>query len=153
MIRESIALAPHAVVFLQHGCYSAGNGELGTPIPTTDVARERVDNYASGWLASGAGAVFALQWGSRFNYPEALTNTDSTVDQLFVAPREYVGWNELYFDSERTPTATSHLDPDPTDGYLRAVTGDLAMTTADWRSGAGQIASVADAQRREVSRD
>ncbi len=143
LIRQDIRLAPHALVFLFGGCYTAGNGELGAPIPTLDVARQRVDNFASGWLAAGAAAVFALQWGTRFNYPDALANTDSTVDQLFASPREYVGWNELDFDSQRTAGAVSHLDPDPKLGYLRAVTGDLAMTTATWRSGAGQIAPIA----------
>ena len=144
LITQNFRLAPHAVVFLQHGCYTAGNGELGAPIPTSDVARQRVDNFASGWLEAGAGAVFALQWGTRFDYPDALTNTDSTIDQLFTSPREYVGSNELYFDSQRTPGAVNHLDPDPKDGYLRAVTGDLAMTTATWRSGAGQTLPAAD---------
>jgi hypothetical protein len=57
----------------------------------------------------------------------------------------YVGWNDLYFDSQRTPGAVNHLDPDPKLGYLRAVTGDLAMTTTTWRSGAGQIVPAADA--------
>lgn len=143
LIRENIRLAPHAVVLLMHGCYTAGNGELGTPIPTVDVARERVDNYASGWLAVGAGAVFGFQWGTRVNYADALISTDSTVDLLFMNRREHVGLDDLYFDSERTPGAVSHLDPDPTLGYLRAVTGDLAMTTAEWRSGAGQIVPAA----------
>jgi len=139
-IRESIRLAPHAVVFMQNGCYTAGNGLWGTPTPSVDVARERVDNFASGWLAVGAGAVFAFQYGTRVNYPEALMNTDSSIDPLFMNPREYIAWNDVYFDSQRTPGAVSHLDPDPNLGYLRAVTGDLAMTTAQWRSGAGQIA-------------
>ena len=143
LIRENIRLAPRAVVLLMHGCYTAGNGEWGTPIPPQDVARERVDNYASGWLAVGAGAVFGFQWGTRVNYVDALMSTDSTVELLFTSGREHVGWNELYFDSRRTPGAISHLDPDPTLGYLRAVTGDLAMTTAEWRSGAGQIVPAA----------
>jgi hypothetical protein len=138
-IRDGIRLAPHAVVILMHGCYTAGNGELGTPIPAIDVARERVDNYASGWLAVGAGAVFGFQWGTRVNYSAALMSTDSTIDLLFMNPREYVGWNDLYSDSQRSPGAVNHLDPDPHLGYLRAVTGDLAMTTDTWRSGAGQI--------------
>jgi hypothetical protein len=145
LIRENIRLAPHAVVLLMHGCYTAGNGELGTPIPSVDLARERVDNYASGWLAVGAGAVFGFQWGTRVNYADAFMNTDSTIDQLFASPREHVGWNDLYFDSQQTPGAVNHLDPDPNLGYLRAVTGDLAMTTATWRSGAGQIVPAVDA--------
>jgi hypothetical protein len=137
-IRESIRLAPHAVVMLMNGCYTSGNGLWGTPIPDQDLARQRVDNYASGWLAAGAGAVFAFQWGTRFDFAAALMNTDATVDELFMAPRrEYVGANDLYFASQRTSGAVSHLDPDPDHGYLRAVTGDLAMTTAMWRSGAG----------------
>jgi len=28
----NIRLAPHAVLFVLHGCYTAGNGELGAPI-------------------------------------------------------------------------------------------------------------------------
>ena len=145
-IRANIHLAPHAVVMLLNGCYTAGNGLWGTPIPDQDLARQRVDNYASGWLAVGASAVFAFQWGTRFDYAAAFMDTDATVDELFMKPRrEHVGWNELYFDSQRTPGAVSHLDPDPEDGYLRAVTGDLAMTTASWRSGAGQIFPVASA--------
>ena len=139
LIRENIRLAPGAVVVLLHGCYTSGNGLWGTPIPTAEIARERVDNYASGFLAAGAGAVFAFQYGTRLNYVDELMNTDTTMDLMFMNDREYVGWNELYFDSLRTPTATIHLDPDPTRGYLRAVTGDLQMTTAEWRSGAGQI--------------
>jgi hypothetical protein len=138
-IRESIRLAPHAVVILMHGCYTSGNGLWGTPIPTVDIARERVDNYASGWLAVGAGVVYGFQWGTRFNFADALMNTDLTADELFMAPqREYVGWNELYFESIRTPGAVGHLDPDPDVGYLRSATGDLSMTTAAWRSGASQ---------------
>ena len=148
LITESIRLAPNAVVFLMHGCYTGGNGELGTAIPATDVARERVDNYASGWLAVGAGAVFGFQWGTHVNYSDALMSTDSTIELLFMNHREYVGWNDLYFDSLRTPGAISHLDPDPKHGYLRAVTGDLTMTTGAWRSGAGQIAPpLPDGQR------
>lgn len=142
-IRQNIRLAPHAVVFLMHGCYTSGNGLWGTPIPASDLARERVDNYASGWLAVGAGAVFAFQLGIRLNYPDALSNSDSSIDQLFMNPREHVGWSDLYFDSIRTPGAILHLDPDFKHGYARAVTGDLAMTTATWRSGAGQIVPAA----------
>src|SRR5687768_4973650 len=71
-IRQSIRLAPHAVVFLMRGCYTAGNGLNEDPIPVVDIARQHVDNYASGWLAVGAAAVFAFANGSRHNYPEQL---------------------------------------------------------------------------------
>lgn len=138
-IRQNIRLAPNAVVILMHGCYTAGSGEPGAPIPTQDVARQRVDNFASGFLAAGAGAVFALAWGTWVNYPGALMATDTTMDGLFMTPGDHVGWNDLYFDSQRTPGAVNHLDPSVDGSYHRAVTGRLGMTTAEWRGGAGQI--------------
>lgn len=144
-IRQSIRLAPHAVVFLMRGCYTAGNGLNTAPIPTLDVARQHVDNYASGWLAVGAGAVVALAFGTHFDYSARLMDatSEATIDELFALPGDYVGLNELYFDSARTPGARNHLDADPRKGYLRAVSGDLAMTTGIWRSGAGQTTVMA----------
>lgn len=142
-IRQSIRLAPHAVVFLMRGCYTAGNGLNEDPIPTVDVARQHVDNYASGWLAVGAGAVFAFASGSRHNYPEQLMTGDAvTVDELFSTAGDAIGANALYFDSQRTPGARNHLDPHATKGYLRALSGDLEMTAALWRSGAGPITTI-----------
>jgi hypothetical protein len=139
-IRESIRLAPHAVVFLMRGCYTAGNGLNEDPIPPLDIARQHVDNFASGWLAVGAGAVFAFAQGSRSNYAEKLMAADTvTVDEMFSTAGDAVGLNPLYFDSQRTPGARNHLDPHATKGYLRAVSGDLEMTAALWRSGAGAI--------------
>jgi flagellar hook assembly protein FlgD len=63
------------------------------------------------------------------------------MDQLFMtvangSPHGFVAWQDQRFASVRTPGATNHLDPHPRDGYYRAVTGDLSMTAADWRSGA-----------------
>lgn len=138
-IRQNIRLAPNAVVILMHGCYTAGSGEPGAPIPTQDVARQRVDNFASGFLAAGAGAVFALAWGTWTDYPAALMSTDTTMDSLFMTAGEHIGWNDMYFNSVRTPGARNHLDPSADTGYHRAVTGRLGMTTAEWRAGAGRI--------------
>ena len=138
-IKQNIRLAPNAVVMLAHLCYSAGNGESGSPLPSQDLARERVDNFANGFLAAGAGAVFALSWGTWGDFPRSLMTTDQTMDQLFMAPGEHNGWKDLYFDSVRTPGTRNHLDPSPTSGYHRAVSGRLNMTTADWRGGAGAI--------------
>jgi len=142
-LKESIQLAPNAIVYLNHLCYSAGNGEPGMAIPDVDLARERVDNFASGWLSIGARAVFAFGWWQHLNYPQALMTSDETMDQLFMtpaggasagSPAGFTGWNEARFDSERTPGATIHLDPHKKYGYYRAVTGDLGMTAADFRS-------------------
>ena len=139
-IRESIRLAPNAVVFLMRGCYTAGNGLNEDPIPPLDIARQHVDNFASGWLAVGAGAVFAFAQGTRFNYPEQLmTGEEITVDEMFSTAGDAVGVNPLYFESQRVPGMRNHLDPHPTKGYLRAISGNLELSAAVWRSGAGEI--------------
>lgn len=143
-IREQITLAPNAVVILVHGCYTSGNGEPGMAIPSVDLARARVDNYASGFLAAGARAVFAFGWTQKVNYPRALATSDSTMSELFTtaasgSPAGYIGWRDTTHASVRTPGAEIHLDPHRTYGYYRALTGDLAMSASDWRAGAGQV--------------
>lgn len=146
-LRESVRLAPNAIVFLNHLCYAAGNGEPGMAIPSEDLARQRVDNMANGWLASGARAVYAYSQRQQLNYPQALMTTDKTVDELFMTAatgssagsiRGFVGWRNVRFASERTPGAVNHLDPHRNQGFYRAVTGDLGMTMAEWRSGASE---------------
>jgi len=68
--------------------------------------------------------------------------TDQTVDQIFRAPgslpHSYYGWigsDPRYFDSVRTPGARNLIDPDPSSSrvFERAVTGNLALTAAQWR--------------------
>jgi flagellar hook assembly protein FlgD len=145
-LRESIKLAPNAIVILNKLCYAEGNAEPGMPIPTTDVARQRVDNFASGFLAIGAKAVFALGWQPGEDVVNSLFDaTPKTMDDIFMTRfgsnrdgsyKPYFGWigwkPNLYFDSVRTPGAVNHLDPDPQEGYLRAVTGDLEFTNTQW---------------------
>ena len=141
-IRENIRLAPHAVVILNHLCYAAGNAEPGMAIPSLDVAHQRADNMANGWLAAGADAVFATTWGQSVNFPSTLMTADKTMEEIFQtpaggSPAGFIGWRDVRLASDRTPGATVHLDPHSNYGYYRALTGDLDMTTAEWRSGAG----------------
>jgi len=143
-IRQNIRLAPNAVVLLNHLCYAAGNGEAGMPIPSEDIARQRVDNMANGWLAAGARAVFAFTWTQKLDYPRALMTTALSMDQLFMSPgggspSGFVGWRNRRFQSERTPGAVNHLDPRYRQGYLRALSGDLSMNAAEFRAGAGSL--------------
>ncbi len=140
-LRESIRLADNAVVILNHLCYSAGNGEPGMATPGVELARERVDNMASGWLAVGARAVFAYGWWQKLNYPQTLMSTGMTMDEMFMTPSDgrpsgWTGWQPARFDSVRTPGATNHLDPHTRYGFYRAVSGELSMTAAEFRAGA-----------------
>lgn len=144
VIRANWVLAPNSLVFLNHLCYSAGNGEPGMAIPSWDLARQRVDNFAAGFLAVGARAVFAYPYG-RFNVTlRQLFTTDLTVEEMFrtagTKPHPYygwVGWDARKFDSVRTPGAKNFMDPHENIGFGRAVTGDLTMTAADWGQGVG----------------
>jgi flagellar hook assembly protein FlgD len=145
LLRQYVHLAPNAIVFLNHLCYSAGNGEPGMAIPSYDLATQRVDNMASGWLATGAKTVFA--YGSQL-FVKALKGlmdpaVDNSMEDLFriATPGHvgqywgWVGWDARKYLSVRTPGATMFLDPSQGEGFYRAVTGDLAMKSSAWKAG------------------
>ena len=56
---KTLDLAPNAIVLLHHLCYASGNSEPGHANPTMTVARQRISNYAAGFLQSRAQAVLA----------------------------------------------------------------------------------------------
>ena len=140
-LRENIALAPDAVVILSHLSYASGNASTGMPIPSRAVAIERVDNFANGFLSIGARVVWALGWQPGADIVNALHQEDATMDAIFMTayrdggnPRGgWIGHSPGYYDSVRIPGARIHIDPHPTEGYLRAVTGDLGFSTTAWR--------------------
>ena len=76
LIASDIRLAKNAVVILSGLCYAAGSSEKGDPAPTIPVARERVDNFASGWIKAGARVVIADTWVWSVVY---------TIQQLFTS--------------------------------------------------------------------
>jgi len=140
-LRANIELAPNAVVILSHLSYASGNASSGMPIPTRDIAVERIDNFANGFLSIGARVVWALGWQPGADIVNALFEEDATMDAVFMT-RYRSGVNPLngwigdapgYYPSVRIPGATVHIDPHPTYGYLRGLTGDLDFTTTEWR--------------------
>jgi hypothetical protein len=144
-IRNNIRLAPNAVVIMVHLCYASGNGEPGMSIPSYDTARQRVDNYSAAFLAVGARAVFAFSLMQKQNIVGALNGSNKSMDEIFMTAGSggstgFIGARNKRFASDRTPGATNHLDPHSSNGFQRAVSGDLSMTAAEWRSGAGGTA-------------
>jgi flagellar hook assembly protein FlgD len=144
VLRANWVLAPNAVVFLNHDCYTAGNGEPGMAIPTWDVARQRVDNFASGFQAVGAKVVFALSYQRFTKVLTNLATTDLNVEDIFRLPGAkptpfwgWVGWDPRKFDSVRTPGTKNFMDPHQTMGFERAVSGDLTLTGSQFRNGPG----------------
>jgi hypothetical protein len=140
-LRDNVQLAPDAVVILSHLSYASGNASSGMPIPSRDVAVQRVDNFANGFLSIGASVVWALGWQPGADIVDALYEEEATMDAVFQTRyREHVnplngwiGWKPGYYDSQRIPGAVVHIDPHPDYGFLRAVTGDLGFTTNQWR--------------------
>jgi flagellar hook assembly protein FlgD len=145
-IREKVTLAKNAVVVLYRLCYASGNAEQGMrpeyPDSAKDrnVATERVDNFAAGFLAVGAGAVFAWGWPQKINLPQRLAETNDSMDTIFMdpanktgSPNAFIGTKDYYRTSSRTPGAQIHLDPHPVYGHLRALSGNLQMTAGEFR--------------------
>ncbi len=132
---DNIKLAPNAVGLLHHLCYASGRPESGQPAPTLSVAKQRVDNMAAGWLATGARAVIAEAHYPPAWYITQLFTTHRTIDQIWRASPTY-NRRAITFASARTSGATAEMDPDGTPGgYWRALTGWLDLTTDEVISG------------------
>jgi hypothetical protein len=134
-IKAYIRLAPDAVVILNRLCYASGNNEWGVlPDPTTSTVRQRVDNYAYGFLRTGAKAVFA----------EGITNAGYIIQKLFTTNLSYssIFWSSPYrtftyrtnFLPTRTPGTLALLDPQKPGKWYRSVTGWLGTTATAWRT-------------------
>ena len=164
-LRANLQLAPNAVVILSHLSYASGNASSGMAIPSREVAIERVDNYANGFLSIGARVVWALGWQPGADVINALYGEDSSMDAIFmtryrdgVNPRNgWIGTRPGYYDSGRIPGAVVHIDPHDSYGYLRGLTGDLGFTTTEWRDdqavAADTVAPVVSGVRAYQARD
>lgn len=119
----TIHMAPNAVVILNHLCYSAGNSEPGRPAPSPSVARQRIDNYASSFLKTGARAVFAEPKGSAGYILTGLFSTTKTMREIFNTR----GTPTISFAS-KTKGATAIAVP-----TIRSVTGFLTTTATAFR--------------------
>jgi hypothetical protein len=132
-IRKYIHLAPNAVVILRGECYSAGNSEPGNPIPTVQGGRQRIQNFASGFLAVGAKAVFAEPYGDVGYILTDLFSGPTTAQAVFMSGGG--GWGStnssmtlLPYPSQRTAGAHLEAYRDSTGHFRRSVTGFLTTT-------------------------
>jgi flagellar hook assembly protein FlgD len=127
----TLGLAPNAIVLLGNLCYASGNSEPGGAAPTVTVARQRIDNYAAGFLKGGARAVIADGHGGLVSYIRGLFTTSQTIVDLWRSVPNYHG-HESSFASTRSPGYTAYSDPDTTSGgyYRSLVTKPTITTTA-----------------------
>ena len=128
---STLDLAPGAVVILNHLCYAAGNSEPGAGEPSVSVARQRVDNYAAGFLKAGAAAVIADGHSGPLGYLRDLFTTSQSLESLWASQSNANG-NIVSFPSVRTPGATAFQDPQtPTSGFYRALVVRSTGSTGD----------------------
>ena len=126
---DDLVLAPNAIVMLHHLCYAAGNSEPGHAAPTLNTAKQRVDNYAAGFLKAGARAVIADGRQGPESYLASLFTTDQTLEAWWLGQPNANG-NQFSFASTRTPGATAMMDPEDDQRYYRAMTGDPTTLTS-----------------------
>ena len=116
-----LGLAPNAIVLLGNLCYASGNSEPGGTAPSVSVARQRIDNYAAGFLKGGARAVIADGHGGLISYIRGLFTSSRTIVDLWRSVPDYHG-HVTAFASTRSPGYTAYSDPDTTSGgYYRSL--------------------------------
>jgi len=129
-----LSLARNSVVILMRLCYASGNSEPGKGSPSRDTARQRVDNYGSGFLRSGARAVFAQGLGKAAYIFKGLYGSNKTIKQIFWSDPEARYTYRMSFSANRSPSwAHAEMDPYRAGRYYRSVIGDLSMTAGEWR--------------------
>ena len=126
---KTLDLAPNAIVLLHNLCYASGNSEPGRPQPTVSVARQRISNYAAGFLASNAQAVLADGHHGPADYIRGLFTSDQTIEQLWrTAPGN--NGHVSSFTSTRTTGVRALMDPEGTSsGFYRSLVTQPTLTT------------------------
>jgi hypothetical protein len=134
-MRTGLDLARNAVVLLNHLCYASGNSEPGRALPTKSVAKQRADGYGTGFLRTGARAMFATGNGSLTPVLADLLTSNKTVAQMFKDDWSFTGSADFKFASAKTSWSTVWMDPKSAGKYYHAVSGNLNLTAAQVRAG------------------
>jgi hypothetical protein len=134
-MRTGLHLAPDSVVLLNHLCYASGNSEPGRANPSKATAMKRADRYGTGFLRTGAKAMFAIGTGSLSPVITDLLTSDKTVAQIFQDDGSFSGARDFSFKSTHTSGSTVWMDPKAPGRYYHAVSGKLDLTAAQVRGG------------------
>ncbi len=140
-LRQQVRLAPNAIVILSHLCYASGNSEPGMPEDGQNVALQRVDNYAAGFIAAGASAVVADgRLSPAYYVSQVLSGHGSILGIWRGAPtfNDHV----TAFKSGRSKGFTGYVDPDTHNaGYYHSLVERGRTNAVDVLAGAGKIAA------------
>ncbi len=132
---KTLDLASDSVVLLNHLCYASGNSEPGHGTPSKSTAMQRADGYGTGFLRTGARAVFANGRGSLSSILTDLLTSDKSIGQIFEDDWSFTGERDFTFASTKTPGATVWMDPYAKGKYYKAVNGKLTLTAGQVRAG------------------
>ncbi len=143
-LEREIELAPNAVVLLHRLCYASGNTEPGLPEGTTEESKQRVDNFAAGFLAAGARAVVAEGHFGPGYYINELFDGERSIEEIWRRSPSFHG-NVFAFESKRSPGFVAQLDPDRggTDpsGFYRSLVSKPALGAREVLAGSASTAS------------
>ncbi len=135
-IAESVNLAKDAVVLLNHLCYASGNSEPGVPEGTLDMARQRVDNFAAGFIKAGASAVIAEAYASPNYFVKTILGSDRSIDAAWRHAPSGNG-NAFAFESSRSKGYIAQMDPARNrSGFERSIVLKAGLASADVQRGA-----------------
>ena len=103
--------------------------------PDPVVAKQRVDNYATGFLRAGARAVFAEGITNASYILYGLFTTNKTIGQIFAGSSEMNnGTYDIQFRSKRNPAYRAWMAPKSAGRYYRSVVGNLDLNAKVVRS-------------------
>jgi hypothetical protein len=135
-VGSQVKLAKNAVVLLNHLCYASGLTEPGLSVGTLDQARQRVDNYAAGFIRAGAAAVVAEAYDSPSYMVRAILAGGRSIQGAWTNAPSANG-HRIAFESSRSPGYVAQMDTETaSSGYSRSIVMRTGLASADVLSGA-----------------
>ena len=135
-IAAQVKLAKNAVVLLNHLCYASGLSEPDLPEGTIDQAKQRVDNYAAGFIKAGAAAVVAEAWSSPSYMVGAVLGGGRSIQAAWQGAPSANG-NRSAFPSMRSPGYVDQMDTETaTAGFTRSIVMKAGLAAKDVLAGA-----------------
>ncbi len=135
-IGSQINLARNAIVLLNHLCYASGLTEPGMAVGTLDDAKQRVDNYAAGFILAGAAAVIAEAYDSPSYLVKAILGGGRSIQNAWQSAPSANG-HRIAFTSQRSPGYVAQMDPEAaSSGFSRSIVMRAGLAPADVLAGA-----------------
>ena len=143
IVGSQVKLARNAVVLLNHLCYASGLSEPGLPEGTLDQARQRVDNYAAGFVRAGASAVIAEAYQSPSYFVKAILGGGRSIQSAWQSSPSANG-HRVAFESQRNAGYIAQMDTETaTTGFSRSIVMKAGLAPKDVLAGAAGSAFAA----------